>query len=400
MNIKVKIIYLILSFNIIIILCFLLYKYVFRKFFNKKSFEIKDKIFQPNSNYIKVENRIYYNKSFGLNHLDICQKEFLMEFNRKTPDFKSNILITMILIYPNPFSILKSKFYDYINIVSKEINFNFSIAIITCNHDISNLLIRNDANIKLKYISKFTLNNIEIPNSECFSFVTHSRNKTIDVFYTNTLFSKFNNTFLNKRYYTSVSNYSFRGYYAAGTNYYAYAPSHIAIFDFFDFFIKFDMDLIKKLKNKPFQEPFPLKRMIANNNYFFFACRFFHDARFVTTNLYKTFLLFSLKQKKKCDYTVLPINLYKYEETISAQGAVNIGWLGFYTTTQIRFFSEEYISASYGLYTNRWGDQQFFIPTLYGFNYNNYSYFSKNTYLCSWMKGSRKNITVKEKKLY
>ena len=163
-------------------------------------------------------------------------------------------------------------------------------------------MIRNNEHINLKYISKFTLNNIEIPNSECFSFVAYSRNKTIDVFYTNTRFSKFNKNFLHKTLQTSVNKYNFRGYYAAGSNFYAYAPSHIGLFDFFDFFIKFDLDLIKKLKNKPFQEPFPLKRMIINNNYFFFGCRFMHDARFVTTNLYKSFFMFALRQKDKCNY--------------------------------------------------------------------------------------------------
>ncbi len=56
-----------------------------------------------------------------------------------------------------------------------------------------------------------------------------------------------------------------------------------------------------------------------------------YDSKFVTTNLYKTFFHFALKQKDKCDYTVLPINLYKYEESIIAHGAFNIFWLGFYT---------------------------------------------------------------------
>lgn len=118
----------------------------------------------------------------GLNYLDICQNKYLMKFNPKTPDFNSNILITLILIYHDPFLKIKNTISDYIDILSKEIDFIFSVAIITCNHDISNLLIRNSAHINLKYISKFTLNNIQIPNSECFSFVTHSRNKTIEIF--------------------------------------------------------------------------------------------------------------------------------------------------------------------------------------------------------------------------
>ena len=385
MESKEKIIYFKLSLFFVLFLSIILLVEIF---FGKKKSKI---ILKTNSNYIKVQNRIYYNKSFGLNHLDICHKKYLMKFNRNTPNFNSNILITMILIYPDPYSILKSRISDYIDTVSKEIDFNFSIAIITCNHDISNLLIKNSTQNKLKYISKFKLNNIEIPNSDCYSFVTHSRNKTIDIFYTNTYFAKFDINFLNKTLETYVNKHKFIGYYAAGTNYYAYAPSHIGLFDFFDFFIKFDFDLIKQLKNTPFQEPFPLKKMITNNNYFFFACRFMHDARFVTNNLYKSFFNFALKQKDKCNYTVLPINLYKYEENLSAQGAVNICWLGFYTILEIRLFSEEYISASYGLYKNRWGDQQFFIPTLYGFNYNNYSYFSKNTYFCSWLNRTKKN---------
>ena len=213
------------------------------------------------------------------------------------------ILLTLILIYPDPFSILKSRIVDYIDIISKEIDFNFSLAIITYNHDISNLLIRNNSQTNLKFISKFTLNNIEIPNSECFSFVTHSRNKTIDVFYTNTKYSKFEN-FVNKYHYTFVNNLIFQGNYAAGTNFYAYAPSHIGLFDFFDFFMKFDHDLIKLMKNKPTFEPFPLRKMIRNNNYFFFGCKLNYDALYVTTNLYKTFFMFILKQKEKCKFTV------------------------------------------------------------------------------------------------
>ena len=83
-------------------------------------------------------------------------------------------------------------------------------------------------------------------------------------------------------------------------------------------------------------------------------------------------------------YSILPKNLYKYEESIISPGAVNICWLGFYSMLNIRYFSEEYISAPYGLYKNRWGDQQFFIPTLFGYGFSNFSYFNKNTYLCTW----------------
>ena len=126
--------------------------------------------------------------------------------------------------------------------------------------------------------------------------------------------------------------------------------------------------------------------MIENNNYFFFGCSFKKDAKYVTNNLYKTFFMFSLRQKEKCRYTILPTNLYKYEESIMARGALNICWLGFYSMLQIRHFSEEYLSAPDGIYENRWGDQQFFIPTLYGFNYQNYSYFNSSIFLCSWEK--------------
>lgn len=369
MKIKMRLKYLILLFLcIFVIICF---KNIF--IYNHSK-----------TNSIYVENRIYYNKSLGFNYLDMCKKEYLMKFNRKNPDNNSNILITLILIYPNPFNLLKSKFLKYIDIVSREVDFNFSLAIITCNKDISKLLISKSSELNLKYISKFTLNNIEIPNSECYSFTTHSNNKIIDVFYTNTIYSHFSNNFLNKAHYTSIRRFRFSGYYAAGTNYHAYAPSHIGLFDFFDFFLKFDHDLIYKLNKSSSLEPFPLKKMIRNNKYFFFSCHFKNDRNYVTTNLYKTFFTFILKQQDKCKYTALPINLYKYKETISEVGAVNICWLGFYSMLQIRLFSEEYLSSSFGLYENRWGDQQFFIPTLYGFNFTYFSYFNKSTYLCSW----------------
>ena len=101
---------------------------------------------QKGSKKFKVENRLYYNKSFGFNYLDMCQKEFLMKNNRKPPNFNSNILVTLIIIYPNPFeTILRLNLSDYINILSKEIQFNFSLALITCNNDISNLLISNSS---------------------------------------------------------------------------------------------------------------------------------------------------------------------------------------------------------------------------------------------------------------
>ena len=367
-----------LKFLLLLLFCLVIINIKFN-FLKNKFIYINTK-----SKSIKVENRIYYNKSLGFNYYDICKKEYYMKFNRKTPDNNSNILITLILIYPNPFSLLKLKLANYINVLSREVDLNFSIGIITCNQDISNLMINNSSQLNLKYISKFTLNNLEIPNSEYFTFVTYSNNKTIDIFYTNTIYSNFSDNFLKKIHHTSILNRAFRGYYAAGTNYYTYVPSHLGIFDFFDFFLKFDHDLTKLLNKRPNLEPFPLKKMIRNNQYFFFSCQFGFDAHFVTTNLYKVFLTFILRQQDKCKYTILPINLYKYDEKISSVGAVNICWLGFYSMLEIRLFSEEYLSASFGLYQNRWGDQQFFIPTLYGFNFKEFSYFNNNTYLCSW----------------
>ena len=99
-----------------------------------------------------------------------------------------------------------------------------------------------------------------------------------------------------------------------------------------------------------------------------------------------------LRQNDKYNYTVLPINLYKFEESITSPGAVNICWLGFYSMLEIRFFSEKYLSAPYGIDKNRWGDQQFFIPLLFGFYFQNLSYFTENTYLGSWMKKKYKKL--------
>ena len=211
-----------LSFIILLIFLFLLYLTFIIKYplllSNNRFFHNHNHL-RPNSNTIKVEERIYFNKSFGFNHLDICQNEFLMKFNRKSPNFFSNILVTLILIYPNPFSIITSILVDYIDILSSNIDFNFSLAIITYNNDISDSMIKN--NIFLKYISKFTLRNLETPDSEYFSFVIHSRNKIIDLFYTDTKKSKYTNfeiDFLNKSHYTSVKGIEFSGWYAAGTN--------------------------------------------------------------------------------------------------------------------------------------------------------------------------------------
>ncbi len=47
-----------------------------------------------------------------------------MKYNRKEPNDNSNILITLILAYSNPFQILQKKFDDYIDVLSKEIDFN------------------------------------------------------------------------------------------------------------------------------------------------------------------------------------------------------------------------------------------------------------------------------------
>lgn len=67
-----------------------------RKIFYNKKYELKQSIFLK-SNIIKVENRTYYNKSFGFNYLDMCQKEYLLKFNRKAPDFNSNILFAVFI---------------------------------------------------------------------------------------------------------------------------------------------------------------------------------------------------------------------------------------------------------------------------------------------------------------
>lgn len=125
------------------------------------------------------------------------------------------ILITLILNYPNPFILLKLKLSKYIDTLSREVDSNFYSEMIICNQDISDLIINNSFQLNLKYISRFTLNNLEIPNSEYFTFAAHSNYKIIDVFYANTKYSNFSSNYLKTILHTSIFNYKFSRYYAA-----------------------------------------------------------------------------------------------------------------------------------------------------------------------------------------
>ena len=124
-------------------------------------------------------------------------------------------MITLILNYPNPFILLKLKLSKYIDTLSREVDSNFYSEMIICNQDISDLIINNSFQLNLKYISRFTLNNLEIPNSEYFTFAAHSNYKIIDVFYANTKYSNFSSNYLKTILHTSIFNYKFSRYYAA-----------------------------------------------------------------------------------------------------------------------------------------------------------------------------------------
>ena len=109
------------------------------------------------------------------------------------------------------FSIYKGIILEYNNSTTT----NFYSEMIICNQDISDLIINNSFQLNLKYISRFTLNNLEIPNSEYFTFAAHSNYKIIDVFYANTKYSNFSSNYLKTILHTSIFNYKFSRYYAA-----------------------------------------------------------------------------------------------------------------------------------------------------------------------------------------
>lgn len=192
------------------------------------------------------------------------------------------------------------------------------------------------------------------------------------LFYTNIQQYYFSNDFLSHTYPINFKMWNFSGYYAAGTNLYSVIPYMLKIFDYFDYYFKYDFDQPGSINIKEFAFGNYIKK-----KWYLFGTLLNLDFNVVCTNVKKMILDFV--EKKRCSKNVISAIKSLTNECIQFQGFFTGMWLGLYSSIEMKEFSNFYITYKEGIKKYRWGDQQFFVNSLLLFSgrskiYYNLSY--------------------------
>lgn len=157
-----------------------------------------------------------------------------------------------------------NKYYQYLNFVKGFSN--------------PNPLSKYFTEIKYKNSMQLYLHKLD---SGYYIFKYLNGNSFCYIFFTNIIQNYFNIDFLNNKHYT-ISNrkYKFSGYYAAGTNLYSVLPFMLGIFDYFNYYFKYDFDQPGFINIKEFA-------FGKTQKWYLFGTCFKLDASFVCHNVKK-----------------------------------------------------------------------------------------------------------------
>ncbi|KAK8836785.1 hypothetical protein M9Y10_037307 [Tritrichomonas musculus] len=188
-------------------------------------------------------------------------------------------------------------------------------------------------------------------------------NQRIPILYTEIKQRWFDKEFLESSHKTP-NNYSFSGMYAAGTNFVCWAQANFRIFDYFDFWGKADADLrFQDLKFLEGGELIPLTSM-SNGEITLMGCNHEIEPTKVCENLftmcYEHFSNLDKKCGRKKHLKIRSIkNGYLFSRQQKIPGFFQIGWLGLFSSAEVKSFTESWFTYKEGIRKWRWGDQQY-----------------------------------------
>lgn len=271
-----------------------------------------------------------------------------------------NYLVATIYMYPS-----HKQYYSYIDFVKSFsisnsgkilflVTFTISLYKIICS-TLNMLEVKSTKKI-YNYLKKldnsYSIFKYRINNSFCYILYTESKQQY------------FSNKFLLRMHHTMKNrNYYFSGYYAAATNLYSVLPFMFKIFDYFDFYFKYDFDLSGSINIKEFAF-----NGIKTKRWYLFGTCFNLDSYYVCNNVRRMMLDYA--KLRLCNRNLINL-INTTNECTHLPGWFTGMWLGLYSSPEIRDFSDYYLTYQKGITQNRWGDQQFFTNSLLLFSNKN-----------------------------
>lgn len=280
--------------------------------------------------------------------------------NRKWTN-NPKFIVATIYMYPS-----QKKYYNFIKFVR-----SFSISnkgeillIVSCNISLYNNILSTKYITEIKSINKMFYIIRQLDNGY-YIFKYSNKNSYCYILYTNIIQNYFSNEFINKIHHTMNNRkYRFSGYYAASTNLYSVLPFILKIFDYFDYYFKYDFDKPGIINIKEFA-----LNNINNNRWYLFGTCLSLDAPFICNNVKNMTLEYV--HMKKCSKNIVSAVELLTNDCIQFPGWFTGMWLGLYTSNEMRDFSNFYITYKYGIKYYRWGDQQFYVNSLLLFSGRN-----------------------------
>lgn len=265
-----------------------------------------------------------------------------------------NFVVTTLYMYAS-----ENYFYKYYKFIK-----SFSI------HNKGEILLLVSFNISLyscifssNYISEIRNNNYQIKYFQNLDYgykvFRYSYNDSFCyIIYTNVNQHFFSIDFLNNTHYTmNKRKKKFTGYYAASTNLYAVIPFMLRIFDYFDYYFKYDFDKPGFINIREFA----FSKHQTNQWYLFGTCIKL-DASYVCSNIKR--MIKDFLKTKNCSSNILSTIDILTNDCIEYPGWFTGMWLGLYSSNEMKEFSNYYITYNQGIKYFRWGDQQFFVNSL------------------------------------
>jgi hypothetical protein len=187
---------------------------------------------------------------------------------------------------------------------------------------------------------------------------------TLNVLVTSTTQSDWNETWLRGFYYTPVGHYRFPGYYAAAFAYLVILPYRLRIFDYFDFFSRLDLDAPFRRDTPSSREDFfPLDKMVQKRA-FLFGCFVKMDAPTVSQSVGKMTTSFLQTLDGHCGKSLRSHSIVTRllrDERQAVPGIFQQLWLGYFSSPELKAFTEAWFNWPDGHRIHRWGDQQYYF---------------------------------------
>jgi hypothetical protein len=211
--------------------------------------------------------------------------------------------------------------------------------------------------------------------------------------------SHWNETWLRQTHETGVGNYPFSGYYAAAFAYLITLPYRLRLFDYFDFFSRLDLDA-------PFRSDtpsargdfFPVRKMVEKKAYLF-GCFQRLDSYRVSTNVVNMTTGFFETLAGQCgkslhSHSVVTGFLYSGRQCVP--GIFQQFWLGYFSSPELRKYTNAWFAYPEGYQKHRWGDQQYYFRALALFviNASNKVIYDVNVAGCTFYRDSHPAPTL------